>query len=221
MRHVCPKDVKNMFLKQARSAYWKKLAACTSTKKRRKVYGSSQLRLCCGRKQRKSGLKKHRNVARKLGCGRRLGMSVNVKLARWRKAQKHRLYNCPEWHEVRREIPEAFRKWEQKARTSRKEWKWQRGIVTHPLSERQWNRGHFSLKKWESEKHKNWGMRAEGFKGHVATDGSLFWVPLESGEHVVCLWCSWIMMRRWGFCMGCLARWWQHLRSSAPSRGGS
>ena len=27
--------------------------------------------------------------------------------------------------------------------------------------------------KWESEKNKNWSMPAEGFKGHVATDGSL------------------------------------------------
>ena len=26
---------------------------------------------------------------------------------------------------------------------------------------------------WKSEKHKSWGMPAEGFKGHVATDGSL------------------------------------------------
>ena len=45
--------------------------------------------------------------------------------------------------------------------------------VVHPLSESQWNRGHFSMRKWESEKHKSWGMPAEGFKGHVATDGSL------------------------------------------------
>ena len=29
------------------------------------------------------------------------------------------------------------------------------------------------LKKWDSEKHKSWGLPAEGFKGHVATDGSL------------------------------------------------
>ena len=29
------------------------------------------------------------------------------------------------------------------------------------------------MKKWESEKHKSWGLLAEGFKGHVATDGSL------------------------------------------------
>ena len=87
--------------------------------------------------------------------------------------EKHRLYHCPEWNEVRREIPEAVRKWEQKARTSKEEWKWQRGIVTRPLSESQWNRGHFSMKKWESEKHRSWRMPAERFKGHVATGGSL------------------------------------------------
>ena len=51
--------------------------------------------------------------------------------------------------------------------------KLQRGIVEYPLSESQWNRGHFRMEKWESEKHKSWCMAAEGFKGHVATDGSL------------------------------------------------
>ena len=86
--------------------------------------------------------------------------------------EKHRLYHCSEWYEVRREIPEAYRKWEQKARTSKKEAKWQRSIVTHALCESQWNRSHFSMKKWESEKHKNWSMPTEEFKGHVATDGS-------------------------------------------------
>ena len=29
------------------------------------------------------------------------------------------------------------------------------------------------MMKWESEKHKSWGMPAEGFKGHAATDGPL------------------------------------------------
>ena len=34
--------------------------------------------------------------------------------------EKHWLYHCPEWYEVRREIPEAFRKWEQKAKHQRR-----------------------------------------------------------------------------------------------------
>ena len=67
--------------------------------------------------------------------------------------RKHRIHYCPEWNEVRREIPEAFRKWEHKARDSKEEWKWQRALL-RILSV-------------------NWGTPAEGFKGHVATDGSL------------------------------------------------
>ena len=67
----------------------------------------------------------------------------------------------------------VFRKLEPKARTSKEEWKRQRGIVEHPPSGSQWNSGHFSMRKWESEKHKSWRIPAEGFKGHVATDGSL------------------------------------------------
>ena len=73
--------------------------------------------------------------------------------------ETNRPYHSPGWYEVRREIPEAFRKWEQTTKTSKKELKWQRGIVTHPLSESQWNRYHFSVKKWKSEKHKNWEGR--------------------------------------------------------------
>ena len=37
--------------------------------------------------------------------------------------EKHGLHHCPEWHAVRRDIPEVFRKWEQKAKTSKTEWK--------------------------------------------------------------------------------------------------
>ena len=91
-------------------------------------------------------------------------MSLNVKLARWRKAQRSTGSTT---------VQNGTRKLEQKARTSKKEWKWQRGIVAHPFSESQWKRGHFVVTKWESEKHKSWCMSVEGFKGHVATDGSL------------------------------------------------
>ena len=40
-----------------------------------------------------------------------------------------------------RDIPEVFRMREQKAKMSKKEGAWQRGIVDHPFSESQWNRG--------------------------------------------------------------------------------
>ena len=139
---------------------------------------------------------------------------MHVKPARWR---KHRLHHCPEWHEVRREIPDPFRKWEQKATTSKKEWKWQRGIVAHPLSESQWNRGHLTMTKWESEKHKSWSMPVED---HVTTDGSL------QGRTGKWRGCGWAVVQldydeEIGHILGCTAQWRQNLRASAPSRGRS
>ena len=38
-----------------------------------------------------------------------------------------------------------------------------------------WSPRSTRMEKWESEKCKSWGIPAEGFKGHVATDGSLPW----------------------------------------------
>ena len=75
------------------------------------------------------------------------------------------------------------------------------------------------MTKWESEKHNSVSMPAEGFIGHVATDGSLL-VPL-GGKHAVGQWCSWSTMKRWSPCTGCTARWKQNLKSTAPSRGGA
>ena len=131
--------------------------------------------------------------------------------------EKHRHYYCPELYEVRRGIPEAFRKWEQKARISKKEWNWQKGIVAHPFSESRLKRGHFSMTKWESEKHKSWGMPAEGFGGHVATDGSLPGIAGKWGA------CGWSMVQldydgNWSHCMVRMARWRQNWKSSALSR---
>ena len=56
----------------------------------------------------------------------------------------------------------------------------------HLLSESQWNRGQFSMRKWESEKHKSWSTPAEGFsRGHIATDGSLLG---NAGKWGACGW---------------------------------
>ena len=115
MRVVCPQDVKKTLLKQANTVYWSR---------------------------------KHRNVTRKLvvegGWVRRrrlfttLGWSDEKKCRGCNKeegTEKHRLYHCPCWKDIRRQIPVELRKWEQRATTSKKDWKWQRGITTHPLSE--------------------------------------------------------------------------------------
>ena len=41
------------------------------------------------------------------------------------------------------------------------------------------------MKKWESEKHRSWGMQVEGFRCHVATDGSL---SGKTGKWRACGW---------------------------------
>ena len=110
------------------------------------------------KKTKEEWTEKHRNVAEELvvegGWEQKrlfdIGWADESKCQACHKeegTEKHRLHHCPEWNEVRREIPEAFRRWEQQAGTSKEEWKWQRGLVTHPLSDSRWNRGHFNMKK--------------------------------------------------------------------------
>ena len=131
--------------------------------------------------EEKIGMTKHRNVAKKLfmegGWVQKrffdIGWSDESKCRACHEeegTEKHRLFHCLVWHEIRRGIPVAFRKWGQKARTSKKEWKWRRGIVEQLLNERQRKRDHYRMEKWESEKHKSWCTPPEG---HVATDDSL------------------------------------------------
>ena len=45
--------------------------------------------------------------------------------------------------------------------------------------------GHSSIKKWKFEKHRSWSMQVEGFRDHVATDGSLFG---KTGKWGACGW---------------------------------
>ena len=158
---------------------------------------------------------------RKRDCSRLAGrMLVNVKHANWRKAQKGT--GCTTVQNGTKsggQLRRPSESGEQNARTSKKEWKWQRGIVAHPLSESPWNRGNFRMKIWESEKHQSWCLQVEGLRRHVCNRRLSSGYSWKVGEHVVGQWCSRIMMRSWGGCMGCVARWRQNLRSSAPSRG--
>ena len=168
---------------------------------------------------------KHRHVARKLfleeGWVQKrpfdIGWSDESEYQACHKEEgtaKHRLYHCPEWHDIRRGF-QMLSESGSKARTS-KEWKWQRGIVAHPLSESQWNRGHFSYEKSGSLRR----TRAGAYKQKASTLPLMApcWVPMGHGEHVVGRWCSWTMMGRWDCCMGCMPRWRHNTRLSAPSR---
>ena len=199
MRYVCPKDVKKMLMKQAGSAFWRKWVAKHEYEELKEVSGSSQFWFCSEGKRRRKGLTSIATFPenwfwKEAGCRKDSSTLVGQLKARAKAChkeegtEKHGLYHCPGWKEVRRQIPEAFRKWEQKARTTKKEWKVD-----------------FKMKKRESEKHQSWCLPAEGFLKVMLPRMGHFWVLQESGEHVVGQWCNWIMMENWDFCMGCMA----------------
>ena len=135
--------------------------------------------------------------------------------------EKHRLYHCPEGYEVRREIPEAFTKWEQKSENLKERVEMAKRYCNASTQRKQMEQGPFQYeKKWESEKHKSWACQQKGSKATLPLT-ALFWVQLESGEHVAGQWRNGIMMKNWSPCTGRTARWKQGSRSSAPSRGRS
>ena len=180
-------------MQRARSVYWKKWAAKHEYEELKEGAWLDPGLALLRKNVMENWTEKHRNVARKIFLE-----------GGW--TQK-RLFDI-DWS------------WEQKARTSQKEWRWQRGIVSHPLSDSQWNRSHFSMRKWKSEKHKTAVYQQRASRVMLPLTAPC-WVPLACGEHAVGQWCSWIMMKNWGRCMGCTARWRQNMRSSAPSRGRS
>ena len=51
--------------------------------------------------------------------------------------ERHGLYQCPSWKEVRNQIPEGLGTLEQRANTPTEAWEWQRGTTAHSLSEEQ------------------------------------------------------------------------------------
>ena len=81
------------------------------------------------------------------------------------------------------------------ARTSMKEWKWQRGLVALPLSGSQRNRGHFSVTKW-SPRSIEAGVCKWRASGAMWPPTALCKERLASEEHVVGQWYSWTTMKR-------------------------
>ena len=121
--------------------YWKRWAAKHECEELKGIWLELALALL-RMKTNEEWTEKHRNVARTLvlegGWVQKklfdIGWSDESECQACHQEEgtdKHRLYHCPEWYVVRREIPEAFRKWEQTTRTSKEEWKWQRGNVAH------------------------------------------------------------------------------------------
>ena len=177
-----------MLVQSARSVHWKTLAAKHEYAELKEGAWLEPGLALLRKNVKENWTAKHRNVARKIfleggWTQKRLfdtGWS-DVSQCQACQMEEGTEKHCPEWHAVRREIPEAFWKWEQQAKMWKKEWKWPRDIVAHPFSERQWSRSYFRMKKWESER----GMRAEDFEGHVAADGSLLEKP---GKWEACCW---------------------------------
>ena len=136
MRLVCPEDMKKMLRKQARPPCWKKWAAKHQYEELKEGVWFVPTEAMLRKKMDDEWTDKHRNVLKKLlveggWVQKRLfdiGWSNEDKCQRCNKeegTEKHRLYQCPCWKEVRSQMPEELRKSEQRARTSKKDWKWQ------------------------------------------------------------------------------------------------
>ena len=114
--------------------YWKKWAAKHECEELKEGIWLDPALALVRKKTKEDRIEKHRNAARKIflegGWTQKrlfdIDWSDTSQCQACKKeegTEKHRLYHCPKWHEIRREIPEALRKWEQKAETSKKEWK--------------------------------------------------------------------------------------------------
>ena len=136
MRVVCPQDVKKILLKHARMVHGKRWAAKQECEELTERVWREPIQALLRRKTNAAWTDKHCNVMRKLvveggwaqkrlydiywsdekkcrGCNKEEG------------TEKHRLYHCPSWRELRNQIQEGFGKWEQRAKTSKEDWKWQ------------------------------------------------------------------------------------------------
>ena len=221
----CYKDARA----EGRSVFWKKWAAKHEYEELKEGAWLEPGLTLLRKKVKENWTEKHRNVAWKIflegGWTQKRLFDIGWSDVSQCQAcqmeegtEKHRLHHYPEWYKVRRKIPDAFTKWKQTARMSKKEWKWQRCIVVHLLDDI-WNR--ISVRESGSLRSTKAGACKSKVSGAMLLPMALCWAPLEDGVHVVGRWCSWIMMRKWCRCMGCMARWRQNMRCSAPSRGRS
>ena len=122
----------NAVCSRARTVYWKKWTAKHEYEDLKEGIWLEPALALLRKKTKEDWTEKHRNVARKMvleggWVQKRLfdiGWSDESKCQACYKeegTEKHRLYHCPEWYEIRKEIPEVFRKWEQRAKTPKKE----------------------------------------------------------------------------------------------------
>ena len=119
MGYVCPKDVKNMLGQRARSVYWKKWAAKHEQEELKEGSWLEPGLALLRRKVKENWAEKHRNVARKIvlegGWTQQRLFDIGWSDVRQCQAcqleegtERHRLYHCPEWNDIRRDIPQGF-----------------------------------------------------------------------------------------------------------------
>ena len=112
MRSVCPKDVKEMLVQTTRSVYWKKWAAKHEYEELKEGAWLEPGPALLRKKVRENWTEKHRNVARKIflegGWTQKILFDIDWSDTSQCQAckkkegiEKHRLYHCPEWYEVR------------------------------------------------------------------------------------------------------------------------
>ena len=147
MRVVCPQDLRKVFLRQARMAFWKKRSANHECEELKGGVWQEPIQVMLRKKTNEAWMDKHRNVTRKLvvegGWVQRrwhdTGWSDEKKCRGCNKEEgtdKHRLSHCPCWNEVRNQFPgQLLRMGAKKNKTSKKDRKWQTGIASHSLSE--------------------------------------------------------------------------------------
>ena len=197
MRCVCPRDVKKMLVQRARSVYWKKWAAKHEDEELKEGTWFDPALVLLRKKAKGAWTERHRNVARMIfleggwtqkrlfengwwdiskcqACQMEEGTVPLSGMARSKAGYSGILQKVGAKGENVEERMEAAK----------------RHSVAHPLSGRQWNGGHISATKCESEKHGSWSMPVEGFKGHVATDASLLGKTGRWGA------CGWAVVQR-------------------------
>ena len=111
MRYVCPKDVKKMLVQQAGSLCWKKWAAKHECEELKEGIWLEPALALLRKKTKEEWTEKHRIVARNIFME---GGWVQKRFFDIGWSDESKCQAC-------RNEPDAFRKWEQNARTSKKE----------------------------------------------------------------------------------------------------
>ena len=175
---VCPQDVEEDAVEASQDVLWEQMGSEIRVRgvERRSVVGAS-FGLCCEGRSTSRGQTSTAMWVQKRMCD--IGWSDEEKCRGCDKEEgreKHRLYLCPAWREVRNQIRERLGKWEQRAISSEEDWTRQRGITSYPLGASKWRNSHLAVRRWESEEHWSCGMPVGAFRNHVTTKGSLLGV---------------------------------------------